>query len=180
MNHFYLLALLLGNPPLLRISYDVELVIEDRLVHLKMVLNKLDDQHFSISSRKAVSGSIFTYWATAGHDVLLFPKSKQAFSGAAGKAFALFPEGPRLTRVQWLGLLEQGPPEKLGSFSYGESDGWKTIASEAEGVRIRWQERNRKTKTKYRDVVFVPHIPEYIKISPLEDMVLYWQTNAID
>ena len=180
MNPFFLLVLLLGNPPLQRISYDVELVLDDRLIHMKMVLNKLDDSHFSISSRKAVSGSLFTYWATAGHDVLFFPKSKQAFSGSAGKRFALFPNGPRLTRVQWLGLLEQGPPEKMGSFTYHESEGWKTIASEEEGVCIRWQERKRKTKTRYSDVVFVPHIPEYVKIAPLKDMIMHWKTIGID
>ena len=177
---FYLGDDLGDKAPLERVIYDVELVLGTRLVHLKMVVNRLDADHFSISSRKSPGGTLFTYWATPESDVLSFPKSKLIFEGRAGQSFALFPHGPRLDRAQWLRLLEEAPPEQMGSFVYQQVDAWKMIGSREEKVTLRWRERKRRTTVKYRATVLTPRYPKGFEVAPIEEMALDWKKNDLD
>ncbi|MDJ0838471.1 MAG: hypothetical protein QNK37_18285 [Acidobacteriota bacterium] len=174
-----LLALYFQDQPLTRITYDVVLVMDTRLVQLKMVVNKLDDSRFSVSSRKSPGGTLFTWWATPERNVLSFPRNKMVFEGRAQEHFRLFPDGPALAGDQWLQLLEDRPPDDIGSFVYQQVDDWKMIGSREEKVTIRWREQQRRVKERYRPIVLQPGYPESFKVSPLAEMALHWRKHEI-
>lgn len=181
MMPILLIAFLLQDqPPLERVTYDLELTIDTRHYILRMVLNKRDSSHFSISSRKSPGGTLFTYWAEGTRDTLSFPRRKTAFRGETGAPFRLFPDGPKLTGPEWLTLLEEGTERNIGDFIYQEVDDWKMVGSPVERVTIRWRERARKVKQKYRPVVLQARVPDSFALLPMSELALTWDADEVD
>ena len=164
-----------------RISYDVVLETEARTVSMRMVINVRDENHVAIRCRKAPSGTLFSYWATPGRNVLMFPRAATAFEGPAVEAFRLFPDGPELTRAQWLALLDGRPPAEPAGYVFSEvADGWRMVRARDERIVLRWRERRRRQVALYREEIFEPVFPAHYEIASLGDMVLSWRADALD
>jgi hypothetical protein len=176
-----LLLALLGPDSLTRTSYDVVLETPERALSMRMVVNRLDADHIAIRCRKSPSGTLFSYWATPGRNVLMFPRADTAFEGHAEEAFRLFPDGPELFREQWMALLEGNPPDQMLGFSYAVDEaGWQVVRARDSAVAIRWRERQRRTDSRYAEGLFEPSFPAHYTIAALSEMVLSWNTDALD
>jgi len=177
-----LLLLLAGEAETLtRTTYDLVLVTETRSVSMRMVVNHLDEDHLSISCRKAPSGTIFTYWATPERNVLKIPRAEVMYEGPAAQAFRLFPDGPLLARAAWLRLLSGHAPDALTKYRFRAlEDGWFQVADPREGLTIRWRERNRRELNSWRDTVFQPTFPIHYRLEALENMVDSWHPDDLD
>jgi len=181
MNVLVALLALVPGGGLTRISYDVVLETGARGVSMRMVVNMLGPDRVALRCRKMPSGTLFSYWATPGRNVLMFPRDNLAFEGHAEDPFRLFPDGPELTRAQWLDLLDGKPPEEMTGFTFTErADGWREISARDHEVIIRWQERSRRETDRYREEIFVPTFPAHYEIGSLRDMILSWNSDAID
>ena len=180
MTLLLMLGFWLKTPPLLSVVYDVEIFHENRVIHAKMVLNRLSAEHFSVHCRKAPSGTMFTYWATPDQDVLFLPKSDAAFVGSAGQPFRLFPGGPELARAAWLHALEERPPDTVGTFRFSRVGDWLMLADTEAHSHVRWRERSRKLKEEYKSRVLEPSYGDTITVKPLAELNRYWAEDDLD
>ncbi len=169
-----------ANPELLRVSYEVEIFRKTRRVVVSLALNKLDGDRFSIHCRREFAGALFTYWATPDQDVLLFHKQDAAFIGDAGSAVRLLPGGPALERGQWLRLLLEKPPRRLGAYRLQKVGEWGMMTHRKERVTIRWREKSRTVKRRYSPRVLTPALRPDVERLPLSDFSAYWESNDLD
>jgi len=176
----FVLALWGASPALLSITYDLEIFHGNRVIHAKMVLSRVDGDHFSLHCRKAPSGTLFTYWATPERDVLFLPKSDLAFVGAAGEPFRLFPGGPELSRAAWLAALETGPPDQVGSFRFSRIGDWSMLADTDAHSHVRWREKSRKNKDQYKARVLAPDYSPDTMVKPLAELNSFWAEDDLD
>lgn len=176
----FLVALWLTPPSLLSVTYDVEIFQDNRVIHAKMVLSRIDGDHFSLHCRKAPSGTLFTYWATPERDVLFLPKSDLAFEGAAGQPFRLFPGGPELSRSAWLAALETQPPDRVGSFRFSRIGDWNMLADTDAHSHVRWREKSRRERDQYKARVLEPDYRSDTKVKPLAELSRFWADDDLD
>lgn len=174
-----LLGLLLVQEPasLFQIQFDLKLTHADRRVSAQLVLSKVADDQFSIHCRKAPSGTFFTFWAQPEANTLALPKEKTAFVGKADERVVLFPDGPALTRREWLALLELGewPEQKTAGWLF-EKEGASFALSHAErGWRIEWSVRKRRYKNRFSRRILEPSIKDCYETKPLAEVVDFWR-----
>ncbi len=180
-----LLAFLLLTPPdetqqdILRIIYDVEMIGPERHLSAKLALNKLDEQHFSISCRKNPGGTLFTCWATPQETYLLVPKKNQAFAGPETQPFHLFPGGPQLHRLRWLALLESPQPGPVGDYLLTIEGDWFVLTQAEEGLILRWKERSRTSKNRFNTRVLIPKRQSETPLD-LDRLASYWDGSELE
>jgi hypothetical protein len=158
---------------LLRVVYEVILREDRDTVLLTMVLNQAAEDHLSIHCIRSPAGGLFTYWATPESDTLYFPKSKQAFVGHTDVAFEIFPDGPRLTRERWLGLLFREPPQLQGRFFFRQDLEWRVLTRRDLRVEIRWREKRRAHKKHYSQRVLEPTFRDGTEVRQLREAKSY-------
>lgn len=174
-----LVWLMVSNPipELQRTTYDIQLIEGTQIVQAKLALNYLDENRFSLHLSKSPTGTLFTYWATPETNFLSFPKQKVAFSGTPEVGFALFADGPKLNRAQWLSLLQNGEYEDLGAWQLHRVDGWLSLHDHPITFRIRWKERATKVKKQVNRRVLEPDLTKFDNIKPLQALLGYAWSN---
>ena len=173
-------CVLLGDPipQLQRTIFDIQLIEGRQIVQAKLALNFLDEDRFSLHLAKSPTGTLFTYWATPEQNILRFPKQKVAFIGEPGEGFALFADGPRLTRQDWLKLLQTGAYNDLGVWKLHRVDGWLSLHDDPITFRIRWKERSIKMKKRVNRRVLEPDVSKFKNVQPLNTLLGYaWATK---
>lgn len=170
----YLVLLLLGGekiPELQRTTFDLQLIDGRQIIQARLALNYLDENQFSLHLSKAPTGTLFTYWATPEKNILAFPKEKVTFVGAPEEGFALFADGPKMMRSQWLKLLETGEHHGLGPWLLHEVDGWFSLHDDPITFRIRWRAKKTETKTDVKRRVLQPDMDKLINVQPLQSLL---------
>jgi hypothetical protein len=164
------------QPVLARIIYDIQIVdsAESRVHQAKLALHHRDDGHFSLHCRKDGAGTMFTYWATDHANVLSIPREKVVFEGKADQAFRLFPNGPSMSRQEWLDLLREGRWQEQPGWQIDVLDGWFTLYDDDLSWQIRWREREQDTVTRYSARVLEPMVDEDHAREPLNKLTTYW------
>ena len=164
----------MGQDPLSRVIFDVEIIQGERRVAAKMVLNQLNDQSYSITCRKNTAGTLFTYWATAKRNTLYFPREQVAFVGNADEDYRLFPDGPALSRDQWMTLLFEHKSVDMGPFTMRIDETWRELSADRKDWRIRWRERARSTKNRYSSRVLTPTLKSGTSVKTMDQMRAWW------
>lgn len=167
------------SPRLTRILYDVELVHGDQRLTVDVVLNLSEDQQFSISCRKNPGGLLFTYWATAEVNYVVFPKMEAAFRGLASQTFGLFPGGPEMSRDQWLLLLYRRTSGKVGGYEVIRENGWRVLSDPEADFILRWRETRRLFKTRYSSKVLEPQYSEFATFH-ISEMKKFWENQVLE
>ncbi|CAM2008555.1 hypothetical protein [Acanthopleuribacter pedis] len=174
-----MLGLLFWQEPssLFQIQFELKIFQADRRLSAQLVLSKAADDHFSIHCRKAPSGTLFTFWAQPTENTLALPKEKLAFVGAADERVVLFPEGPALTRAEWLALLEFGtwPDAPVGDWRFEKNDQTFSLRHAKQEWAIEWRVRKRRYKNKFSQRILTPSLGERYQTKPLAEVVHYWQ-----
>lgn len=174
---FLVLAFIDEQPALERVIFDLQIIdrAEARVHQAKLALHHRADGQFSLHCRKDGVGTLFTYWATVDENVLSVPREKVVFAGFAGGAFRLFPNGPALTRTQWLELLRTGDWVAVPGWNLDILDGWYTLYNDDLSWQIRWRQRDSDTVTRYSARVLTPMVDESHARQPLANLSSYWE-----
>lgn len=156
-----------------RTIFDIQLIEGTQIIQAKLALNYLNDDQFSLHLAKPPTGSLFTYWATLEQNVLSFPKQKVTFVGEPEHTFALFADGPKLSREGWLRLLKTGEHDGLGLWKLSQVDGWYSLHDDPITFRIRWKVKSVKVKKRVNRRVLEPDQAKLENAQPLDQLLGY-------
>lgn len=173
---FWSCLFLQDSDALFQIQFDIKLVEGERRVSAQLVLSKVADDRFSIHCRKAPSGTLFTFWAQPEASTLAIPKEKAAFVGKPDERVVLFPDGPALTRAEWLALLEFGTwPEQVSpSWRFHQEGEDFVLDHRQRDWRIEWSVRKRHYKNRFSKRILEPSLGDRYEVQPLAEVVHFW------
>lgn len=160
-----------------RTIFEFQFIEGRQITQAKLALHFLNNEQFSLHLSKSPAGTLLLYWATPERDVLTFPKQSKSFVGAAGEPFALFANGPRLTRGEWLNLLQKGNAKDLGLWEIYKMGEWFSLTDPDRTFRIRWTETSRIVRPNVHERVLQPDPQSLQAAEPLVALIGFEWTD---